>query len=43
MNEKCLNFLEDLSMVAIETGATYSLEEFMQCHMAKMGLVRAYE
>ena len=26
-------------MVAIEEGATYTLEEFVQCHLAKLGLV----
>lgn len=28
-------------MLAIEVGTTYTLDEFRDCHMGKMGLVRS--
>ena len=36
----CQADYESKLMLAIEVGTTYTLEEFRDCHMGKMGLVR---
>ena len=38
---QCEADYEKKLMLAIEAGTTYTLDEFRDCHMGKMGLVRA--
>ena len=38
---QCEADYEKKLMLAIEAGTTYTMDEFRECHMGKMGLVRA--